>query len=111
MKYYQVKTIILAVVASMALQSVAAQVVNIEDKRIKTDTSGWSGSGEASLFMNKNNDFLLSLMLDLHIQYKTKKSYHLKIHINGVHRKFKPFKCSNCDRGWFDIINSRFIQL
>lgn len=51
-----------------------AQVINIEDKRIKTDTTGWSGSGELSFYANKNNDMLVSLQTNLHIQYKTKKS-------------------------------------
>ncbi len=60
----------------MLLQS-KAQVINIEDKRIKTDTTGWSGSGEASVYMNKNNDFVLSVLTDLHFQYKTKKSLFL----------------------------------
>ncbi len=53
------------------------QVVNIEEKRIKTDTVGWAGSGEASLFLNKNNDFVLSFITDIHLQYKNKKSLFL----------------------------------
>lgn len=51
-----------------------AQVINIEDKRIRTDTTGWSGSGELAFYANKNNDMLVSLQTDLHLQYKTKKS-------------------------------------
>lgn len=58
----------------MLVQHNFAQVINIEDKRIKTDTVGWSGSGELSLYANKNNDMVLSLQTDLHLQYKTKKS-------------------------------------
>ncbi len=54
-----------------------SQVINIEDKRIKTDTIGWAGSGEASIFLNKNNDFVLSFNTDIHIQYKNKKSLFL----------------------------------
>lgn len=53
------------------------QVVNIEDKRIKTDTVGWAGSGVASLFLNKNNDFVLSFNTDIHLQYKNKRSLFL----------------------------------
>ena len=55
-------------------ENTQAQVINIEDKRIKTDTTGWSGSGELSFYANKNNDMLVSLQTDLHIQYKPKKS-------------------------------------
>ena len=55
----------------MLVQHNFAQVINIEDKRIKTDTVGWSGSGELSLYANKNNDMVLSLQTDLHLQYKT----------------------------------------
>ena len=54
-----------------------AQVVNIEYKRIKTDTIGWAGSGGALLFINKNNDFVLSFITDIHLQYKHKKSLYL----------------------------------
>lgn len=51
-----------------------AQVINIEDKRIRTDTTGWSGSGELAFYANRNNDLVLSLQTDLQLQYKTKKS-------------------------------------
>lgn len=54
-----------------------AQVINIEDKRIKTDTIGWAGSAEAAVYLNKNNDFVLSFNTDIHIQYKNKKSLFL----------------------------------
>lgn len=55
----------------------STQVINIEDKRIKTDTVGWAGSGEAAMYLNKNNDFVLSFNTDIHIQYKNKKSLFL----------------------------------
>jgi hypothetical protein len=57
--------------------SLFAQVINIEDKRIKTDTTGWAGSAEAAIFLNKNNDFVMSFNTDVHIQYKNKKSLFL----------------------------------
>ena len=46
---------------------------------------------------------------------KTKKRANLVSHINAVHRKLKPYKCSDCDRGWFYyfilfiIINCEFV--
>jgi len=71
---------------------VSAQVVNIEDMRIRTDTTGWSGSGELSAFVNKNNDLLFSLQTNLHFQYKTKKTLWLlltdisTVQVNGAER-------------------------
>lgn len=65
---------LLAILLLCCIHPLAAQVINIEDKRIKTDTTGWSGSGELSLYANKNNDMVLSLQTDIHLQYKTKKS-------------------------------------
>jgi len=61
-------------IGMLIIASAQSQVINIEDKRIKTDTVGWSGSGELSLYANKNNDMLVSLQTDLHLQYKSKKS-------------------------------------
>lgn len=71
------KKILTFLIGAFVFTGMKAQVINIEDKRIKTDTVGWSGSGSASIFMNKNNDFVLSFLTDLHIQYKTKKSLFL----------------------------------
>lgn len=68
------KLLLLASYILLSSITVHAQVINIEDKRIKTDTVGWSGSGELSFYANKNNDMLISLQTDLHLQYKSKKS-------------------------------------
>ncbi len=71
------KNLYLSGLLCFIIQSALTQVINIEDQRIKTDTTGWAGSGEASVYLNKNNDFVLSFLTDLHIQYKTKKSLFL----------------------------------
>jgi len=71
------KKIFLVIGCLLFADQMYSQVINIEDKRIKTDTVGWAGSGEASVYMSKNNDYVLSVLTDLHIQYKTKKSLFL----------------------------------
>ena len=71
------KNLYLSGLLCFIIQSALTQVINIEDQRIKTDTTGWAGSGEASVYLNKNNDFVLSFLTNLHIQYKTKKSLFL----------------------------------
>ena len=38
-------------------------------------------------------------------QYKTTRKDSVKSHIKAVHRKLRPWKCPNCDKGWFDISN------
>lgn len=70
------KNIILIALLVFSIHA-STQVINIEDKRIKTDTVGWAGSGEAAMYLNKNNDFVLSFNTDIHIQYKNKKSLFL----------------------------------
>ncbi len=51
-----------------------AQVVNIESKRMRTDTTGWSGSAEASFQLSKSTTEIFDLGGKLHFQYKGKKS-------------------------------------
>ena len=50
-----------------------AQVVNIESSRIQSDTVGWAGSGGAGVSLEKNTTQIVTVNLDAHIQYKTKK--------------------------------------
>lgn len=53
------------------------QVVNIENKRIYDDTSGWSGSVEASFSAQQTKDLLYALNFKHLIQYKTRKHFYL----------------------------------
>lgn len=57
--------------------SVIAQIMNIEQERIKTDTTGWEGSAKLSFEYMKNDKELFSGGADIHIQYKTPKSLFL----------------------------------
>ncbi|MBI1836723.1 MAG: DUF481 domain-containing protein [Flavobacteriia bacterium] len=56
-----------------------SQVVNIENKRIYDDTSGWSGAVDASFSAMKTKDLLLNLSFRPRVQYKTKKHYYFLI--------------------------------
>ncbi|MBZ0202847.1 MAG: DUF481 domain-containing protein [Ignavibacteria bacterium] len=52
--------------------SINAQVVNIESKRMRTDTTGWSGSAEADFQLSKSTEEIFDLGGMLHFQYKGK---------------------------------------
>jgi hypothetical protein len=56
-----------------------SQVVNIENKRIYDDTSGWSGAVDASFSAMKNTDLLTNFSLRPRVQYKTSKHYYFLI--------------------------------
>lgn len=53
------------------------QVLNIEDERIVTDTTGWAGSTKLSFDFSKNTVELLKGGINMHVQYKTDKSLYL----------------------------------
>lgn len=54
-----------------------AQIVNIEDERIKTDTSGWGGKAKLSLSYQKTDVDFFKSDVYAHIQFKTAKSLYL----------------------------------
>ncbi len=54
-----------------------SQIVNIENKRIYDDTSGWSGSLDASASLMQNAATLYNVGVRPRIQYKTRKNYYL----------------------------------
>lgn len=56
-----------------------SQIVNIESYRKKTDTVGWAGSAEATIYMNKNNDFVLAFNTNIELQFKTKRTLWLML--------------------------------
>lgn len=59
--------------------TVRSQIVNVESYRKKTDTIGWAGNAEATIFINKNNDFVLAFNTNIQLQYKTKRSLYLML--------------------------------
>lgn len=54
--------------------SVFAQIVNIENKRIYDDTSGWSGSLDASVSAAQNDELFYSAGFRPRVQYKNRKN-------------------------------------
>jgi len=67
--------------AAMSFMSftVSAQVLNIERERIKTDTTGWSGSANISLNLISNTSRFTEMGMDVHAQYKTSRSLYLAL--------------------------------
>lgn len=63
----------------LLIGSVDAQIVNIENKRIYDDTSGWSGAVDASLSAVRNKDLLLTGSFRPRVQFKTRYHYGLFI--------------------------------
>lgn len=59
------------------LQLTAQSIVNIESKRLITDTVGWAGSGQFSFRLNQNVEREFALSSKIHIQYKHLKSLYL----------------------------------
>ena len=49
-----------------------AQIVNVENARMQSDTVGWLGSAGASLSVIKNTTQIFSIGTEAHVQYKTK---------------------------------------
>jgi len=52
-----------------------SQIVNIENKRIYDDTSGWSGSLDASVSAAQNDELFYSAGFRPRVQHKTRKNY------------------------------------
>jgi hypothetical protein len=57
--------------------SMFSQIVNIENKRIYDDTSGFSGAVDASFSYVQNKDYFYNLNFKNRLQYKNKKHYFL----------------------------------
>jgi hypothetical protein len=63
--------LILGGAAFILSASVCAQVLNIEQERIHTDTTGWSGNGRASVDLVQNQQQSLSVGARTHLQHKS----------------------------------------
>ena len=53
---------------------VRAQIVNVESRRIQTDTTGWAGSFGGNVNLSKNVDRVFSASAFAHLQYKNSKN-------------------------------------
>lgn len=77
MFYLKLKSCIIFLLIVLYSPKAHAQVVNIENKRIYDDTSGWSGNVEASFSAQQTKDLLYAINFKHLIQYKTRKHYYL----------------------------------
>lgn len=73
------KNILLVILLFLAFNTCDAQVLNIERERIKTDTTGWSGTGKLSFNLIKNTKKFNEGGLRTHLQYKTMRSLYLAL--------------------------------
>jgi hypothetical protein len=74
-----VKVFIVSIVLVLSGLTSNAQVINIEQERIKTDTTGWAGSTKISFQYTKNGPDLWTGGAYAHVQYKTKRSLYLSL--------------------------------
>lgn len=57
--------------------SAFSQVLNIEQQRIITDTTGWAGTSQITSSFTQNTNALLSISVKNHVQFKTDSSLYL----------------------------------
>ena len=61
------------------LTSSAQLIINIENSRIQSDTTGWKGNIGTSFSFIKNVQQVLNINAAMHLQYKTKKDLYLAL--------------------------------
>lgn len=72
------RSILFIILLCLLTQSSTAQIiVNVENSRIQSDTTGWKGELGTSFSFQKNVRELLSINANAHVQYKTKKDLYL----------------------------------
>ncbi len=88
----------------------AAQVVQIESARIRTDTTGWAGNVSASVQLTRSAGNVLDIGTNLHLQYKTQRNLFLILHNldliradsqNFENRGYEHFRYNYKVRDWF----------
>lgn len=57
--------------------NVHGQIINVENARMQSDTTGWMGSAGALLSLTKNTEEIFLVQLNAHLQYKTQKDLFL----------------------------------
>lgn len=71
------KSLSLLVLYSLLHFTARSQIVNIENARMQSDTTGWMGNAGASFALTKNTQQVFSSDVDAHLQYKSKKGLYL----------------------------------
>lgn len=93
MKYNLVKSLFFTIFFGIIFIA-NAQIVNIESKRYKTDTTGWEGSIDTKFNLEKNIQRIFSIGIGSHLQYKTKNTkslYLLLTDFNFLRAKDEKF--------------------
>ena len=85
------KPFILIITLVATAFAASAQILNIEQERIKTDTTGWEGSAKISFQFTKTDQVIWTGGAYMHIQYKTKRSLYLSL------TEYNLNKCSGSD--------------
>lgn len=80
------------------------QIVNIESRRIHTDTTGWAGSFGGNFNFSKNVDEIFSTSLFAHLQYKTSRNLYL---IYGDYSFLKGAEKKLSDNAFFHLRYNR----
>jgi len=71
---------------SMLAAACTGQVLNIEQERIRTDTTGWSGNARISFELVRNQKQVLNLNGRFHVQFKTLRTLSLFLADYGLLR-------------------------
>lgn len=66
-----------ALILCVAASNASAQIINIENSRIHSDTTGWTGSLGTTFTFTKNVQEIINLDATMHLQYKTAKDLYL----------------------------------
>lgn len=89
MNFFRIVFPLLLVVAGMPAR---AQIVNVESRRIQTDTTGWAGSFGGNINLSKNVEQVFSASAFAHLQYKNSRNLYLFLgdysFLKGAQKKY-----------------------
>jgi hypothetical protein len=77
-----------------------SQIINVENARMHSDTTGWMGSLGMNMSLTKNTEEIFMIQLNAHAQYKTKKDLFLILGNYGF-----------LSGGSQNLINNSFVHL
>lgn len=66
-----------AVLCAIIAHQATAQIINVENARMQSDTTGWMGNVGLSGSLTKNTEQVLQLQVNTQLQYKTDKDLYL----------------------------------
>ncbi len=94
------KRIFIVILLTGISLSVNSQIINVENARIHSDTTGWMGEAGALASFTKNTQEVFLVQLNAHVQYKTQKNLFLILGNYGF--------LSGSDQ---NLINNSFLHL